>query len=502
VADRRERAGGLFASPIRCFAFVRKEIAEIIRQPRLLALLVLGPFLLLLLFGLGYAQETVTMRATFVGPSDAVYESAIADYEEQLSQFVENQGYTTDEQGALDDLEEDETDVVVVFPAGVVDTVLGGERATIRVIHDEIDPIRQTAIEVAATMAVQEVNATALSAVAAGAQAQAKPAAAIATDVAATADRLATTDGDATAVAATASELDAQLADLGAVVGGSSALLARLSDDAPTADLEAAAANISSFRERLGTGELGSPEDIAAFAAEVRALADQLSTVAAVPPDVLVRPFEAKTETVLTTAIDPTEFFSPASIALLLQHLALTFAALSLMRDKRTGLYDLLRVGPLSSWEILVGKCTAYLLVGGLVGAALIAAAVFGLEVPMQGDAWWFAAIVPGVVLSSLGLGLVMSTYSSTESQAVQWAMLSLLAGLFFGGFILRVEDLAYPYRALSWLLPVTYGIRAFQDVMLRGVDPSVYDIGGLALLSVGYGVIAVAALRRELRPA
>jgi ABC-2 type transport system permease protein len=120
----------------------------------------------------------------------------------------------------------------------------------------------------------------------------------------------------------------------------------------------------------------------------------------------------------------------------------------------------------------------------------------------MQGDAWWFAAIVPGVVLSSLGLGLVMSTYSSTESQAVQWSMLSLLAGLFFGGFILRVEDLAYPVRAISWLLPVTYGIRALQDVMLRGVDPSVFDIGGLAALSVGYGIIAIAALRRELRPA
>ena len=51
-------------------------------------------------------------------------------------------------------------------------------------------------------------------------------------------------------------------------------------------------------------------------------------------------------------------------MALLLQHLALTFAALSLVRDRELGLFELLRVGPLSSFEILVGKTIAYLLVG------------------------------------------------------------------------------------------------------------------------------------------
>jgi ABC-2 type transport system permease protein len=506
VAERprrapRQRAGGPWATLIRCFAFVRKEIAEIARQPRLLALLVLGPFALLLMFGFGYSQNAVGMRATFVGPNDSVYEQAIEEYDEQLSEFVDNRGYLTSETEALDDLRDGKTDVVVVFPESVVDTVLAGERATVRVIHDEIDPIRKTAIEVAATMAVQEVNATALSAVAERAQAQVEPASAIAADVAATADQLAAADGDAATVAATSEQLDAQLADLGAVVSGSSSLLGRLSPNAPTDDLRAASEQIATVRARLGSDELQSGEDVAAFASEVRTFADQLTTISAVPPDVLVRPFEAQTETVLDTTIEPTEFFTPASITLLLQHMSLTFAALSLMRDRRTGLYDLLRVGPMSSVEILIGKSTAYLAVGCVVGAALVAGAVSWLDVPLQGDPWWLGAIVPGVVLASLGLGSVMSTYSSTESQAVQWAMLSLLAGLFFGGFILRTEDLAYPFKALSWLLPVTYGIRALQDVMLRGVDPAPLDLAGLAALVVGYGLVAIAALRRDLRP-
>ena len=52
--------------------------------------------------------------------------------------------------------------------------------------------------------------------------------------------------------------------------------------------------------------------------------------------------------------------------------------------------------------------------------------------------------------------------------------MLALLAGLFFSGFILPIEGLSYPIKAISWLLPVTYGIAGLQDIMLRGQQPAI----------------------------
>ena len=89
---------------------------------------------------------------------------------------------------------------------------------------------------------------------------------------------------------------------------------------------------------------------------------------------------------------------------------------------------------------------------------------------------------------------------STSESQAVQFAMLTLLAGLFFGGFILGLEGLAYPVKVISWLLPVTYGIEAFQDVMLRGEAPNPAAVIGVTAITLGYGTIAIVALRRLLR--
>ena len=131
-------------------------------------------------------------------------------------------------------------------------------------------------------------------------------------------------------------------------------------------------------------------------------MADTTSQLTTIDPAVLVRPFAVDTSSVIGTDIDPTDYFTPAALALLLQHLALTFAALSLVRDRSTGLFELLRIGPLSSMQILFGKCAAYLLIGVAVAAALTASATFWLGVPFAGEVAWFAAMVVGVLLASL----------------------------------------------------------------------------------------------------
>ncbi|HQV58787.1 MAG TPA: ABC transporter permease, partial [Ilumatobacteraceae bacterium] len=91
---------------------------------------------------------------------------------------------------------------------------------------------------------------------------------------------------------------------------------------------------------------------------------------------------------------------------------------------------------------------------------------------------------------------------SRTEIQAVQYAMLSLLAAMFFSGFMLSIDLLAYPVRYLAYAIPVTYGISMIQDVMLRGMAPKTGDIVGLCALLAIYGVLAVLLLGRKLAKA
>ncbi len=493
--DPRRQPGRVWGSIIRSFAFVRKELVEILRQPRLVALLVLGPFALLLLFGIGYSNNELRLRALFVGPADSIYQEVLETHEEDLGEFVESAGLIQDEAAAREQLRDGDVDVVVVFPDDPVQSVLSGERAVIRVLHDEIDPIQQTAIEVASRLAINEVNATVLSSLAAETQGQVAPAGDIARTVAESARALDESGGSGPEADAARAELDENLSSLTALLSGSLNVLTRLAPDESSTDLENARASAESLQQRLAAGE-----DLGTIATDADALAADFDTLTTLDPDVLVQPFESDTESVLPGRIEPIDFFTPASLSLLLQHVALTFAALSLVRDRSTGLFELLRISPLSSTEIIVGKCIAYLLVGSACAAALTAAAVYWLGVPFRGDVAWFSGMVVGVIVASLALGLVLSSMARSESQAVQMAMLSLLAGMFFSGFILSIDDLAYPVKFLSWMLPVTYGIRAFQTVMLRGDRPATEDVVGLASLTLAYGLIAVVALRRRLR--
>ena len=502
---RNLRVRPAWATVIQAFAFVRKELAEIIRQPRLLLLLVVGPFLLLVLFGAGYQDANVVLRTQFVGPEGSVYEQAITEYADQLEQYIDSMGFTSDVDAAVRRLEDEELDAVVVFPPDALDQILAGESAKIEVLHEKLDPFQQAAIEIASRLAVQEVNASVLGAIAAGAQDAFAPVDQAAGELAEQASALsaAVAAGDTAAMATTAGSAGATLRDIQILITGSQDVVRRLGGEPDgvgadaLAQIDSAAAAAESISEGGGADIATQAGTLAATLEDVAATIPDVSTL---DPAVLVRPFEAQTSSIAPVEIEPVDFFAPSAIALLLQHLALTFAALSLVRDRQLGLLELLRVGPLSSVEILVGKTVAYLVVGLAVGASLVAAAVYVLGVPLQGELLWVAAVVVLVLLASLSLGMILSMISGSETQAVQFAMLSLLAGMFFSGFFLDVSQLALPYRYVSYLLPVTYGINALQDVMLRGAEPASADLVGLGALVVVYGSLAVLLLRRRLR--
>jgi ABC-2 type transport system permease protein len=85
---------------------------------------------------------------------------------------------------------------------------------------------------------------------------------------------------------------------------------------------------------------------------------------------------------------------------------------------------------------------------------------------------WLSVAIITlALLLTSLGIGFLISLVSDTDIQAVQYAMIVLLTSVFFSGFFLSLEALWEPVRVISWMLPVTYAIHLYRDVMLRG-DP------------------------------
>src|SRR5512137_607900 len=101
-----------FRGIIRASSFFRKEIFEILRQPRLVATLVLGPFLILFVFGIGYRAQIRTLRTLFVTQINRpITNQYIQQYGKAISSVLILTGITNDKNNALDQLKQGKVDL-------------------------------------------------------------------------------------------------------------------------------------------------------------------------------------------------------------------------------------------------------------------------------------------------------------------------------------------------------------------------------------------------------
>ncbi len=126
---------------------------------------------------------------------------------------------------------------------------------------------------------------------------------------------------------------------------------------------------------------------------DITNLDGKLAEFQSISPDIIVSPFRSETKSVANIEPSILDFFAMAVLTLLLQHLAVTFAALSIVRERNVGTMELFRVSPLSAAEALFGKYISYMLFGGVIAAILSALLVFVLHVPILGN-WWYFALV------------------------------------------------------------------------------------------------------------
>ena len=491
---------------MRALAFFKKDTLEVLRQPRLLVTLVLGPFLILFLFGIGFNPDPPVLRTVVVAPTD----SGIAERSDQLAAALGTQaqlvGTLTDVEEARAMLSRGEANVAVVIPPDVVETVRGGQQAVITILHDQIDPFESSVIELFAQGAVDQVNREVLQELVATGQSRSEeieePLPSARRALGSMADAL--TANDEEAFEASRTDLSASLGNLVQQVSSSESVLGALGEQTASGPDDSALDSALANADALGEASVNEQraEILRALEADLDQLEADIETFQGIEPAVLVSPFRGEADSFSGVAVDYTHYYIPGVVALLVQHLALTFAALSLVRERTLGSVELFRVSPLSGAEALIGKYLANVVIGLLVGAALTASAVFAFGFQPLGSWWWYGLAVLLVVLASQGLGFVLSALAQTESQAVQYAMITLLVSIFFSGFFISTARLLPSVQAVSYLIPATYGIKALHDIAFWGRLPSIEIILGAVLYSIGLGALALMFMRRRVTAA
>jgi ABC-2 type transport system permease protein len=383
----------------RLLAFVGKELIEVARRPGALFSLVLGPFLIMALFGFGYTGTIERFRAMLVVDPASGLSTNLADYANFHAPGSDLVAVVVDPAVARQALRDEAIDVVIFVPADLMANFKAGHHSTIRVEYDLVSPTKATYASVLADQLAYAVN---------------------------------------------------------------------------QAIIEHAVAQ--------GVLEAG-----------------QVGQAPSISPEVIAAPIRTQSANLAPTDPTLTSYFGPAVLALILQHLAATLTALSLVRERHTGVFDVLRVSPVSAIEIVFGKMIAFGILGALVAATVLGLLVTALGVPFLGDPLLIGAAIGLVLVASIGLGLLISVVSDSERQAVQLALLVLLGSVFFSGFILDLEQFTPAMRVVGNLLPVTHGIRLLQDLLLRGSTVDTWRFGVLVAIAVVSVGVTWLKLRRDL---
>jgi ABC-2 type transport system permease protein len=496
---------------IRTAGFLTKEIREVIRQPSLIVVLILGPFLILFLFGIGHRAYQPPLETVMVVPRGVELPVPEDQYQQLLGQGMRLVATKQSVAEATELLRERRVDVVIVIPEDLYERLASGEQATVTVLFNEIDPVMTNYIHFITNAQISEMNSRILEAELRQATAEYGPleqfAASVDEELTAVERDLAA--GDVESAKQRIDRLDERAAALAVRLEALSRFVGRTEVEGQSvaqqrirATLDALArfrADLAELRRDIDQNPAQVPQDLQQVRADGAAVSRAAAGLSDLPPQVIASPLESRAENIAPVVPDFVAFYAPAVLALLLQHIAVTFGALSIVRERLFGAVELFRVAPVAATQMLIGKYLAYLLLAAVVTVALTILLVEQLNVPFAGSYEFYAAIVAGLILASLGIGFCISLVSSSERQAVQLSMLTLIASVFFSGFFLRLEGFRWPVRAVSYLLPVTYGIADLQDVMLRGEGLNYLSMAALSALAVILFVVAIVLLKREL---
>jgi ABC-2 type transport system permease protein len=199
--------------------------------------------------------------------------------------------------------------------------------------------------------------------------------------------------------------------------------------------------------------------------------------------------------------LESRDFMIPGILALLLLVVTTNLSSMAIVREKELGTLEQLNVTPLARWELITGKLLPYAMLGMVDVLLVVAVAVGWFEVPLRGSFPLLLLLCLVYLLSTLGLGLFVSTISKTQQQAmITSSFFFLLPMVFLSGFIFPIENMPAAIQPFTYLIPLRYFLVILRGIFLKGVGLETLWPQALALLAWGVVILTLATLRSQKR--
>jgi ABC-2 type transport system permease protein len=211
--------------------------------------------------------------------------------------------------------------------------------------------------------------------------------------------------------------------------------------------------------------------------------------------------FDPRVRVWFNPTIESRYFMLPGIFALLLLVVTSNLSSMAIVREREVGTLEQLNVTPLGRAQLILGKLLPYGVIGLIDALIVLVVIVFWFEVPLRGSFWLLLAVSCVYLLTTLGIGLFVSTISRTQQQAMMTSTFFFMTPMMYlSGFIFPIENMPAVIQPLTYLIPLRYFVIILRGIFLKGIGLETLWPQVLGLLAWGVAILTLAVLRSNKR--
>jgi len=212
------------------------------------------------------------------------------------------------------------------------------------------------------------------------------------------------------------------------------------------------------------------------------------------------RMLEPKVRVLFNPNLESHYYMLPGIVAILVMMTTVLLTGMGIVREREIGTLEQLSVTPIGRWQLMIGKALPFLGMGFVMMLVALAVVHLWYRVPMHGSLWLLLGLSLIYIICVLSVGLLISTLSTTQQQAVFLAFFFSIFAILTSGLFAPIHNMPRALQYLTYLNPVRYFMEIVRGVYLKGTGISALWSQGLALAAWALAAMSLAALRFHKR--
>ncbi len=189
-------------------------------------------------------------------------------------------------------------------------------------------------------------------------------------------------------------------------------------------------------------------------------------------------------------------YMVPGILGIVLTMTMVMITSMAIVRERERGTLEQLIVTPMKSYELMLGKIIPYIFVGYVQATLALIVGILVFDLPIQGSIALLYGLTSLFIVASLTLGVLISTISQTQMQAMQLSFFIFMPSVLLSGFMFPREAMPTFFYLLGDLLPLTFYLEIMRGIVLKGIGINFLWSQTLALIAFIIATLAISVIK------